>query len=130
MMNKSNMKKINLDSEIFDELREHFNTVLQRTIANMQIKGCDSAGITVKLAVNVEKLCETYIDSNGERRERRYQKPSIAHKVVATMKINDTEEGYFKEDCEMVYDDVRNEFVLVPIVDGQERMQFDEDADE
>ena len=130
MINRFDAKKINIDSEIFDDLREHFNTVLQRTLSNMQTKGCDSAGITVKLAINVEQFAETYRDSDGKPKKRLYQKPSIAHKVSATMKINDTEEGFFKEDYELVYDDDRKEFVLVPIVDRQERMAFDEDVDD
>lgn len=130
MINRFDAKKINIDSDIFADLREHFNVVLQRTLSNMQTKGCDSAGITVKLAINVEQYAETYTDTGGKPQKRWYQKPSIAHKVSATMKINDTEEGFFKEDYELFYDDVRKEFVLLPIVDRQERMMFDEDVDD
>lgn len=57
------------------------------------------------------------------------KKPSFAHKVCASMKIKDTEQGLFKEDYELVYESSIGEYVLVPIIDRQTRM-LEDDEDE
>ena len=127
MNNKLQIKQLGIDSEIFDELREHFDAVLQRTFSNMQRKGCDSADISIKLTITVDKFEEVYRDRYGEMQRSMIQKPSFAHKVSASMKIKDTEQGFFKEDYELVYNGDVDEFILVPIMDRQTRMMFEEE---
>ena len=130
MNNKLQIKQLGIDSEIFDELREHFDAVLQRTFSNMQRKGCDSADISIKLTITVDKFEEVYRDRDGEMHRSMIQKPSFAHKVSASMKIKDTEQGFFKEDYELVYNGDVDEFILVPIMDRQTRMMFEEEDEE
>lgn len=130
MNNKLQIKQLGIDSEIFDELREHFDAVLQRTFSNMQRKGCDSADISIKLTITVDKFEEVYRDRYGEMQRSMIQKPSFAHKVSASMKIKDTEQGFFKEDYELVYNGDVDEFILVPIMDRQTRMMFEEEDEE
>ena len=127
MKNNLQIKQLGIDSEIFDELREHFDAVLQRTFSNMQRKGCDSADISIKLTITVDKFEEVYRDRYGEMQRSMIQKPSFAHKVSASMKIKDTEQGFFKEDYELVYNGDVDEFILVPIMDRQTRMMFEEE---
>lgn len=127
MKNNLQIKQLGIDSEIFDELREHFDAVLQRTFSNMQRKGCDSADISIKLTITVDKFEEVYRDRYGEMQRSMIQKPSFAHKVSASMNIKDTEQGFFKEDYELVYNGDVDEFILVPIMDRQTRMMFEEE---
>ena len=131
MKNNLQIKQLGIDSEIFDELREHFDAVLQRTFSNMQRKGCDSADISIKLTITVDKFEDIYRDRDGVIQRSMVQKPSFAHKVSAYMKIKDTEQGVFKEDYELVYNGDNDEFVLVPIMgDRQTRMIFEEEDEE
>lgn len=128
-MNKRKIKQLGINSEVFAELREQFDTVLQRTFCNMQSRDCDSADISIKLTITVDKVEGFYIDDDGVVRSGMVKKPSFAHKVSASMKIKDTEQGFFKEDYELVYESSIGEYVLVPIIDRQTRM-LEDDEDE
>lgn len=129
-MNNKHMKQLGINSEVFNELRDHFDTVLQRTFCNMQSRGCDSADISVKLSITIDKVEGLRADDYGVVRSGTLHKPTFAHKVSATMKIKDVEEGSFKEDYNLTYDPSVGEFVLVPILDRQTRMELEDDEDE
>lgn len=130
IMNNKHMKQLGINSEVFDELREHFDTVLQRTFCNMQSRGCDSADISVKLTITIDKVEGLHADDYGVVRSGMVHKPTFAHKVSASMKIKDTEAGFFKEDYELTYNPGIGEFVLVPILDRQTRMALEDDDED
>lgn len=129
MNNKHQIKQLGINSEVFAELREHFDTVLQRTFCNMQSRGCDSADISIKLSILVDKVEEFHKDNDGIVRSEIVNKPTFAHKVCASMKIKDTEQGLFKEDYELIYEPSIGEFILVPIIDRQIQMPLENDED-
>lgn len=128
MNNKYQIKQLGISSEVFAELREQFDTVLQRTFFNMQSRGCDSADISIKLAIAVDKVEEYHSDSNGVVQRGMVNKPTFAHKICASMKIKDTEQGLYREDYGLIYDPSIGEFILVPIIDRQTQMLLEDES--
>lgn len=124
-MNK-HIKQINIQSEVFENLRKQFDEVLQRTLANMETKNCDSAEISVKLSVDIVKFEDLYREKDGAMMTTLVKKPVFAHKVTSAMRIKDSAEGIFCEDYELVHNGL--EFVLVPIGSGQTSL-FEEDEE-
>ena len=122
-MNK-HIKQINIQSEVFENLRKQFDEVVQRTLTNMETKNCDHAEISVRLSVDIVKYEDLYREKDGTTMKTLVRKPVFAHKVASAMRIKDSVEGIFCEDYELVHNGL--EFVLVPIGSGQTSL-FEED---
>lgn len=130
MNNKHTIKQLGINGEVFAELRKHFDAVLQRTLRNMQSRGCDSADISIKLAITVDTVENFHADNEGVVHSEIVRKPLFAHKVSASMKIKDTEQGFFNENYDLVYEPNIGEFILVPIIDRQMQLLSEDNEDE
>ncbi len=120
-------KKLDFDSDTFEEMKKDMNFVLQRLIGNMQHKGTDEGSMTLKIDVTmVKEFIPNYNpDIRGETRE--ISKPQFKHKVTSSVKINDEKTGSFNNEMELVMDEDTGIFKLVPIANTSQRSIFDSD---
>lgn len=117
-MNLNQKLNMNIESGAFDSLRDDFNKILKRTLANMEKKESDAAEITLKLKINL--LRRTIPDYTGSQpAEREALQPKIEHKIGSVMQIKDEECGFLKGEYELVLDDSIGDYVIRPIDDGQ-----------
>lgn len=126
-MNKEFEKRLDFDSDTFEEMKRDMNFVLQRLIGNMQEKGTNEGSMTLKIDVTLEKeFIPNYDpDIKGERRE--ISKPQFKHKVTSAVKINDEKSGTLNNEMELVMDEDTGVFKLVPIANTAQRSIFDAD---
>ena len=120
-------KRLDFDSDTFEEMKRDMNFVLQRLIGNMQEKGTNEGSMTLKIDVTmVKEFIPNYNpDIKGESRE--ISKPQFKHKVTSAVKINDEKSGSFNNEMELVMDEDTGIFKLIPIANTQQRSIFDAD---
>lgn len=126
-MDKEFEKRLDFDSDTFEEMKRDMNFVLQRLIGNMQEKGSDEGSMTLKIDVTmVKEFIPNYSpDIKGESRE--ISKPQFKHKVTSVVKINDEKSGTLNNEMELVMDEETGVFKLVPICNTEQRSIFDSD---
>lgn len=111
-MNKDMILSLNADT--FQNLKSDFDTILNRTIGNMTMKGADDATITLKLGVSLEK--ETVSTTDGIKE---VTKPTFKHDISSVMQVKDKMTGQFKGEYGMVWDENEERWVLRKIDNGQ-----------
>lgn len=120
-------KRLDFDSDTFEEMKRDMNFVLQRLIGNMQEKGTNEGSMTLKIDVTmVREYIPNYDpDIGGETRE--ISKPQFKHKVTSAVKINDEKSGTFNNEMELVIDEDTGVYKLMPIANTSQRSIFDSD---
>ena len=86
----TNEMTLSLKSDTFAALKEDFDSVLLRTIGNMEMKNADNATIT---------------------------RPSFKHDISSVMQVKDRKSGALTGDYELVYED--GKYAMRRIDDGQ-----------
>ncbi len=117
----ANAMELSLKSDTFNALKEDFDSILARTIGNMEMKGAEDATITLKLGVTLEK---TYAMVSGESKD--VTKPSFKHDISSVMQVKDKKSGALTGDYQLVWDDEDGRYVMKRIEDGQITMFDDE----
>lgn len=120
-------KKLDFDSDTFEEMKKDMNFVLQRLIGNMQEKGSDEGSMTLKIDVTMVKEFIPNYDPDIKGESREVSKPQFKHKVTSVVKINDEKSGSFNNEMELVMDEDTGVFKLVPIANTAQRSIFDSD---
>ena len=120
-------KKLDFDSDTFEEMKKDMNFVLQRLIGNMQEKGSDEGSMTLKIDVTMVKEFIPNYDPDIKGESREVSKPQFKHKVTSAVKINDEKSGSFNNEMELVMDEETGVFKLVPIANTAQRSIFDSD---
>lgn len=118
----ANDMSLSLKSETFSALKEDFDSILARTIGNMEMKGAEEATVTLKLGISLEKS-----SVNGPAGIRDIVKPSFKHDISSVMQVKDKKSGALTGDYEMVWDADEGKYVMRRIDNGQTSM-FDEDC--
>lgn len=114
---------LSLNEDTFASLKKDFDTILNRTIGNMEMKGASDAVITMKLTVSLDKRSMDMGDGIQE-----FKKPTFKHEVSSVMQIKDKATGQLGGDYAMVWDPNEERFVLRQFTGGQKSM-FDEDCE-
>lgn len=120
-------KRLDFDSDTFEEMKRDMNFVLQRLIGNMQEKGTNEGSMTLKIDVTMIKEFIPNYDPDIKGESREISKPQFKHKVTSAVKINDEKSGSFNNEMELVMDADTRIFKLVPIANTQQRSIFDAD---
>lgn len=120
-------KRLDFDSDTFDQMKKDMNFVLQRLIGNMQEKGANEGSMTLKIDVTMIKEFILNYDPDVEGETREISKPQFKHKVTSAVKINDEKSGVFNNEMELVMDEDTGVFKLVPIANTSQRSIFDSD---
>ena len=120
MANKNDLI-LSLNEDTFSNLKKDFDSILNRTIGNMEMKGASDATITLKLTVSLDKRSMTVGDSVQE-----FKKPTFKHEINSVMQIKDKATGQLGGEYAMVWDPEEERFVLRQFTGGQASM-FDDD---
>ncbi len=120
-------KRLDFDSDTFEEMKKDMNFVLQRLIGNMQEKGTTEGSMTLKIDVTMVKEFIPNYDPDIKGESREVSKPQFKHKVTSAVKINDEKSGSFNNEMELVMDEETGVFKLVPIANTAQRSIFDSD---
>lgn len=120
MANKNDLI-LSLNEDTFSALKKDFDSILNRTIGNMEMKGASDATITLKLTVSLDKRSMTVGDSIQE-----FNRPTFKHEVNSVMQIKDKATGQLGGEYAMVWDPEEERFVLRQFTGGQASM-FDDD---
>lgn len=110
---------LNINSSVFDSMKNDFNSVLKKTLGNMRSKQGEAAEISLKLKITLEEdnVPDLYSEDGNGRRD--IVKPIFNHKVSSVMQIKEEESGSMKGNYELVYDKEKDDFIMRPIDDGQ-----------
>ena len=114
-----NILTLNINSTAFDQMKEDFDKVLNRTLANMLEKESQEAVLSLKLNIGIEKVDVRDYDAADENAKKTINKPSFSHKLGSVMQIKTQESGEMKGEYELVWDESHNEFIMKPIDNGQ-----------
>lgn len=112
---------LSLNEETFSALKKDFDTILNRTLGNMEMKGATDAVITLKLTVGLDERSF----SVGEGIQK-YKKPTFKHEINSVMQIKDKMTGQLSGEYAMVWDEGEKRFVLRHF-DGNQTSIFDSD---
>ncbi len=112
---------LSLNEDTFESLKKDFDTILNRTIGNMEMRGASDAVITMKLSVSLDKRSMDMGDGIQE-----FKKPTFKHEVSSVMQIKDKATGQLGGDYAMVWDEKEERFVLRQFTGGQTSI-FDDD---
>ena len=120
-MEKQQDLVLSLNEETFSALKKDFDTILNRTLGNMEMKGASDAVITLKLTVGLDERSITIGDDI-----QNYKKPTFKHEVSSVMQIKDKMTGQLGGEYAMVWDPDEKRFVLRRF-DGNQTSIFDAD---
>ena len=115
-----NAMPLSLKSDTFAALKEDFDSVLTRTIANMEMRCAREATINLKVSISLDKTEDV---KNGGSRPVTI--PSFKHDISSVMQVKDKKSGALTGDYELVWDDDEGNYVIRRIDDGQTIMRDD-----
>lgn len=113
---------LSLSSDTFQALKEDFDSILSRTIGNMEMRNADSATITLKLGIDLDK--ETVV-SGGSSHE--VTKPTFKHDISSVMQVKDKKSGALSGDYELVWNPEEGKYIMRRIDNGQTSMYDGDD---
>ena len=109
------MTDISIYSDAFQKLRDDFGKMMNETITNMQRKGSETATLTIKLDIEIEKTFENVKTKDGKIGVRDVFIPRFSHKTTSAMQIKSQITGAFEEECELIRDPATGKYMLSPI---------------
>lgn len=105
---------LSLNGDTFQDLKRDFDTVLNRTVGNMTMKGAEDATITLKLDLSLEKSSVGV--GNGVQE---VTIPSFKHTISSVMQVKEKMTGQLAGEYGMVWDENEERWVLRKIDNGQ-----------
>lgn len=126
-MDKDFEKRLDFDSDTFEDMKRDMNFVLQRLIGNMQEKGTNEGSMTLKIDVTMVKEFIPNYDPDVQGETREISKPQFKHKVTSAVKINDEKSGNLNSEMELYMDEETGVYKLRPIANTSQRSIFDSD---
>lgn len=120
-------KRLDFDSETFEDMKHDMNFVLQRLLGNMIEKQSNEGSMTIKIDVTMVKEFIPNYDPKIKGESREISKPQFKHKVTSAVKITDEKGGNLNNEMEMVMYEETGCYVLQPIANTQQRTIFDSD---
>jgi hypothetical protein len=105
---------LSMNGDTFEDLKNDMDTIINRTIGNMEMKGAEDATITVKISVNIEKAnvpCATGA--------KEIVRPTFRHDISSVMQVKDKVSGQLCGDYELMYDIETGTYYMRHVDDGQ-----------
>ena len=128
-MCKNDVLVLTLDSTAFSKLKEDFNSILKKTLGNMQVKDSREATLTLKLNISLTDAEAPDFSVPYENAMRNIKKPRFDHKISSVMQIKNEESGSLKGEYELIWDEELGDWIMKPIDNGQCTIFDYEDAD-
>jgi hypothetical protein len=126
-MDKDFEKRLDFDSDTFEDMKTDMNFVLQRLIGTMLEKGSTEGSMTIKVDVSMVKEFIPNYDPDIKGESREVNKPQFKHKVTSAVKISDEKSGNLNNEMEVMMDEETGIYVLCPIANTSQRSIFDSD---
>ena len=124
MIETMKVETLHIDDETFRKMRIDADQVLQKLLKNMAEKGSLDGKITINIDISFTEETVQNKDSNIEGDIRMVYTPKFQHKVSSVLQIKNEQKGDMNCDgMEMVYDELKKEYVLRPII-GREQMNI------
>ena len=124
MIETMKVETLHIDDETFRKMRIDADQVLQKLLKNMAEKGSLDGKITINIDISFTEETVQNKDSNIEGDIRVVHTPKFQHKVSSVLQIKNEQKGDMNCDgMEMVYDELKKEYVLKPII-GREQMNI------
>lgn len=121
-------QEVRIEDEMFEGMRTSVNVVLQKLLKNMVEKGSMTGKITITLDVTLDQEFIVNRDPKISGETRRILTPKFAHKIGSVMQIKDEAKGGKScESWELVWDEEKNGYVLVPIANSEQMSIWDAD---
>lgn len=120
-------KKLDFDSDTFEDMKRDITFVLQRLIGNMEEKGSNEGTMSLKIDITMIKEFIPNYDPDIKDETREVSKPQFKYKVTSAVKIRDEKSGSLNNKMECVFDKETGIYVMVPIANTQQRSIFDAD---
>lgn len=122
--------EINIDSPVFNCLRQDIDKEIQRVIRNVYDEKFEAGEISIKLNLEItddyQNIQRKDEEGNAFNDTFKYRKPNFEHKITTTLKKRYKQEGVFTGKREVVFQN--GEFVTIPLIDPQ--MSIDDLKDE
>lgn len=128
-MCKNDVLVLTLDSTAFSKMKEDFNSILKKTLGNMQVKDSREATLTLKLNISLTDAEAPDFSVPYENAMRNIKKPRFDHKISSVMQIKNEESGSLKGEYELIWDEELGDWIMKPIDNGQCTIFDYEDAD-
>jgi predicted DNA-binding protein YlxM (UPF0122 family) len=113
--------EINIDSPIFNCLRQDLNEEIQRCISQVYDEKFSAGEISIKLTIELLNSYQNIPreDEYGETMQDTflYRKPNFEHKITTTLKKRYKQEGSFTDEREVIFED--GEYKAIPLKDPQ-----------
>ena len=120
------IKRLDFNSDTFDQIKTDMNFVLQRLLGNMVEKGSTEGGMTVKIDVDfVEEWIPNH-DPEIEGESRKVDKPKFKHKISSQVKISDEKSGNMNSEMELAFDKETGCYYMRPVMNTAQRTIFDD----
>ncbi|MFC2475923.1 MAG: hypothetical protein ACFNTU_00335 [Catonella sp.] len=125
-INDEFVKRLDFNSDTFDQIKTDMNFVLQRLLGNMVEKGSTEGGMTVKIDVDfVEEWIPNHNpETDGE--SRKVDKPKFKHKITSQVKISDEKSGNMNSEMELAFDKETGCYYMRPVMNTAQRSIFDD----
>lgn len=120
------IKRLDFDSDTFEQMKTDMNFVLQRLLGNMQEKGSTEGTMTVKINVSIVQEWVQNYDPDVPGETRMLSKPKFKHKVTSAVQITDEKSGNMDTEMELDTDE-NGVYFLKPVANVTQRSIFDSD---
>lgn len=123
-------KELRIEAETFDKLRRDADIVLQRALGTMKEKGSMDGKVTITIDIKLVPEFIPNYDPGVQGDTRKILKPKFDHKVASAINIKNEEKGSVNPEMAMVWDEEKQEYVLVYVNNTSQRSIFDTDFQE
>lgn len=121
------VKKLDFDSDTFENIKKDMNFILQRLICNMQEKECSEGSITLKLDVEFSREYIPNFNPDVSGESRQMTKPKFTHKVTSQMQVKGEKKGSLDTEMELFFNPATGQYELRPVADTSQKTIFDSD---
>ena len=122
----NNYEEMMIESDVFANVRDNFDSLLQKLFKSMENNESDEGSITLKVNLN---MVEDWVP-NGEGGTIHIKKPVLKHKVSIEVPVKDSIDGRKDSGMNLVWDDDLHRYVLNYINEGGQQSLFDPDYEE
>lgn len=122
-----NKQDFNIDSELFDGVRENLNKVLTSTVKNMISKQSEDGCVTLKIGITLKTQDVPNFGARGdEPKTRKATIPEFKYDCSSAIQIKSKTSGSINDEGELIYDPDTDSYILSSLANEQ-RSIFDDD---
>ena len=110
-----NYEELTLNGDAFADLRNDFDSMIQKLLLMMQTNKSEEGAISIKANISTVPACVDLGDGNVKE----VFKPIITHKIEYTVPVKESKSGAHDTGMQLVFDKDLQQFVLQYMQDSQ-----------